>query len=250
MQSVGRSLRNLWIIFRHEFNMFFLSPVVYLIGAVWYFLAAGFFSLSLFSMNQGFLEPTMISMLDTMIFLMIFIAPALTMRLVSEELRQGTHELLFTAPIRDWEIIVGKWLAVWAVFTLFILLTAILPVILISRGNPDIGLILTGYLGLWLLGGATLAIGTLASSLTQYQLVAFMVTMGLLIFLWVSDGVTQIIQSPAVNSVLSEMSLTNHYYSLVSRAIIDPVDIAYFVVLIVISLFLATQMLSTRRWSA
>lgn len=250
MQSVGRSLRNLWIIFRHEFNLFFLSPVVYLIGAVWYFLAAGFFSISLFSMNQGFVEPNMYNMLDTMIFLMIFIAPALTMRLVSEELRQGTHELLFTAPIRDWEIIVGKWLAVWAVFTVFILLTAILPVILVTRGNPDVGMILTGYLGLWLLGGATLAIGTLASSLTQYQLVAFMVTMGLLVFLWISDGVTQIIQSPSVNSVLSEISLTNHYYNLVSRAIIDPVDIAYFVVLIALSLFLATQMLSTRRWSA
>jgi ABC-2 type transport system permease protein len=249
MQSIGRSLRAVWVILKHDFNLYFQSPIVYLIGAVWLFLAGGFFSLALSAMNQGALEPSLQPMLDPMVFLMIFIAPALTMRLVSEELRAGTHELLFTAPVRDWEIIVGKWLAVWAVFTIFILLTAPMPFILVMRGNPDQGLILTGYLGLWLMGGATLAIGVLASSLTQYQLIAFMISLGAFVFLWVAQGVTQLINSELLLDVFSEISFIPHYQNLVSRAIIDPVDITYFVGMIAIALFLATQMLSTRRWS-
>ncbi len=250
MQEVVRSLRALWIISKQEFSLYFESPIVYLIGAVWLFLAGGFFSLSLGAINQGLGEPSLIGMFSPMIFLMIFIAPALTMRVIADELRAGTHELLFTAPIRDWEIVVGKWLAVWAVFTIFVLITAIYPFILVSRGNPDQGLILTGYLGLWLLGGATLAVGVFASSLTQYQLVSFMITMGILVFLWLSQAVTQAFTNTTVIDVLSELSLVSHYQNLVNRALIDPVDIAYFVGLIAIFLFLATQSLSTRRWSA
>jgi ABC-2 type transport system permease protein len=249
MQGIGRSLRAVWVILKHDFNLYFQSPIVYLIGAVWLFLAGGFFSLSLSYINQGVMEPSIQSMLDPMVFLMIFIAPALTMRLVSEELRAGTHELLFTAPVRDWEVIVGKWLAVWAVFSIFILLTAPMPFILVMRGNPDQGLILTGYLGLWLMGGATLAIGVLASSLTQYQLIAFMISLGTFVFLWVAQGVTQFINNETLLDVFSEISFIPHYQNLIDRAIIDPVDIAYFVGMIAIALFLATQMLSTRRWS-
>lgn len=250
MAGVSRSLRALWTIFKHEFNLYFDSPIIYLIGAVWLFLAGGFFSLSLLVMNQGMMEPSMTGMLSPMVFLMIFIAPALTMRSVAEELRAGTHELLFTAPVRDWEIILGKWLAAWAVFTLFVLATVVYPIILLQRGNPDTGLILTGYLGLWLLGGAALAVGVFASTLTQYQLVAFIVSIGVMIFLWVADVVTQFVSSPPVVTLLNEIAITPHYRSLFSRAVIDPVDIAYFVALTAIALFLATQMLSTRRWSA
>ncbi len=250
MREVKRSLQILWIIFKNEIKLFFVSPLVYLIGAVWLFLAGGFFSLSLSAINQGMSEPSMVFMLQWMLFLLIFIAPALTMRLVSEEVRTGTHELLFTAPVRDWEIIFAKWLAVWAVFTLYVLITATFPLILILRGNPEIGLIITGYLAMWLLGGTMLAIGIFASSLTQYQLVAFMITLGILLGLSLAQAATNIITNPAINSVLGELSMIGHYRSMIDRALIDPVDVAYFVGLIATSLFLATQALSTRRWSA
>jgi ABC-2 type transport system permease protein len=250
MQEIGRSLRTLWIIFRQEFIMYFVSPIVYLIGAIWLFLAGGFFSLSLNWINQGFGEPSLMGMFSPMVFLMIFIAPALTMRVIAEELRAGTHELLFTAPIRDWEIVVGKWLAVWAVFSIFVLLTVAYPFILVSRGNPDQGMMLTGYLGLWLMGGATLAVGVFASSLTQYQLVSFMITMGILVFLQVSSAITQAFTNPTVAEILRQLSLSGHYQNLTGRALIDPVDIAYFVGMILIFLFLATQSLSMRRWNA
>jgi ABC-2 type transport system permease protein len=250
MQGIGRSLRTLWTIFKHEFNMYFGSPLVYFIGAVWLFLAGGFFSLSLVAFHQSSVEPSMSDVLWNIAFLMIFFAPALTMRLVSEELRNGTHELLFTAPVRDWEIIVAKWLAVWAVFTLYMLVTVIFPLILIWRGNPDTGVILTGYLGLWLLSGATLAVGVFASALTQYQLVAYLVTAGALVLMWVMQGITQSFNSTGVRTVLQELSLPLHYQNLAARAVIDPLDIAYYVGLMAIFLFLASQVLSTRRWSA
>ena len=250
MQTVGNSFRNLWVIFKHEFRLFFISPIVYLIGAVWFFFASGFFFYSLWQVNQGYGEPSMIGMFQPMIFLMVFIAPALTMRLVSEEIRTGTHELLFTAPVRDWEIVVGKWLSAWAVFTIFMLFTVLYPLLLGWRGSPEQSLIFTGYLGLWLLAGATLAIGVLASTLTQYQLVSFMISLGALLFLWLSTIPSQLIKNAHVNDFLYEISLTSHYQSLVQRALIDPTDIAYFVGLVAMALFLATQMLNSRRWSA
>lgn len=250
MQSIGRSLHTMWTIFKHEFSLFFISPIVYLIGAVWLLLAGFFFAFSLMNFNQGFAEPSMQNMLQPMVFLMVFIAPALTMRLVSEETRTGTHELLLTSPIRDWEVIVGKFLGVWAVFTVFVLITLLYPLLLIWRGSPETGLIISGYLGLWLLSGATLAIGVFSSSLTQYQPVAFMVSMGVLLFLWLADAAAQLITNNVVGQVLSEFSLTAHYRSLVQRALIDPVDIAYFIGIMTMMLFLATQILSSRRWRA
>lgn len=249
MQGIGRSLRALWTIFKHEFNMYFGSPLIYFISAVWLFLAGGFFSLSLVYFHNYPVEPSM-SSLATIGFLMVFFAPALTMRLISEELRNGTHELLFTAPVRDWEIVVAKWLAVWAVFTLFMIVTLIFPLILIWRGNPDTGLILTSYLGLWLFSGATLAIGVFASALTQYQLVAYLLTAGSLVLLWLTQGISQSFSSGSVQTVMQELSIQLHFTNLINRAVIDPMDIAYFVGVMAIFLFLATQSLSTRRWSA
>jgi ABC-2 type transport system permease protein len=250
MRGIGRSLHTLWTIFKHEFALFFVSPIVYLVGAIWLLLAGFFFVIPLGDINQGFAEPSMQYMLQPMVFLMLFVAPALTMRLVSEEVRAGTHELLLTSPIRDWEVIVGKWLGVWAVFTVFILITLLYPFLLVWRGSPEQGLIITGYLGLWLLSGATFAIGILASSLTQYQPVAFMIGMGFLIFFWLSDAVPRLVTNNFMADVLGQLSLTAHYRNMVQRALLDPVDIAYFVGLTAIFLFLAAQILSTRRWRA
>lgn len=250
MQGISRSFFALWTITKNEIRLFFLSPIVYLIGGVWLLLAGIFYSISLSGFNQGFGEPTIEPMLQPMIFLMLFVAPALTMRLVADETRSGTHELLLTAPIQDWEVIVGKWLAIWLVFTVFILITGLYPLVLIVRGSPQIGLILTGYLGMWLVSAATFAIGVFASSLTQYQPVAFMIGMGALVFLWLSDAVAQLVTGNFVLEILGQLSIPTHFRNLVSRGLIDPVDIAYFVGITTIALFLATQVLSTRRWRA
>lgn len=250
MNEIGRSARSIWVIFKQELSIFFVSPIVYLIGAIWLFFAGVFFSLSLNRVNSGFAEPAMADTLAPMFFLTLFIAPALTMRLISEEVRTGTHELLLTAPVRDWEIVFSKWLATLAVFLVFMLVTAAFPYIMIVRGNPEIPRILSGYLGLFLLAASALAIGIFASALTQYQLVSFMVGMGLLLTFWLADLGSQLITSAGELNVFRELSIIYHYQNLVQRALINPLDIAYFVGLVFIFLFLATQVLSTRRWSS
>lgn len=251
MSEVGRSLQTLWVIFKHEFSLFFISPIVYFIGAGWLFFAGLFFTFAMNNYNAGATEPSMTSVLGSLAFLLIFIAPAITMRMVSEEIRTGTFELLFTAPVRDWEIVVGKWLGSWGVLTIFILLTVPYPLILIWRGTPDTGLMLAGYLGIWLLSGAVLAIGILTSSLSQYQLVAFMIGMAVLITLWLSDAFVSLVSGVVASDVLTEITLQNHYHqTMLSRGLVDPLDIGYFVGVILLSLFIATQILGTRRWRA
>jgi ABC-2 type transport system permease protein len=251
VSEVGRSLQTLWVIFKHEFSLFFISPIVYFIGAGWLFFAGLFFTFAMNNYNSGATEPSMTSVLGSLAFLLIFIAPAITMRMVSEEIRTGTFELLFTAPVRDWEIVVGKWLGSWGVLTIFILLTVPYPLILIWRGTPDTGLMLAGYLGIWLLSGAVLAIGILTSSLSQYQLVAFMIGMAVLITLWLSDAFVSLVSGVVASDVLTEITLQSHYHrTMLSRGLVDPVDVGYFIGVILLSLFIATQVLGTRRWRA
>jgi ABC-2 type transport system permease protein len=236
VSEVGRSLQTLWVIFKHEFSLFFISPIVYFIGAGWLFFAGLFFTFAMNNYNSGATEPSMTSVLGSLAFLLIFIAPAITMRMVSEEIRTGTFELLFTAPVRDW---------------IFILLTIPYPLILIWRGTPDTGLMLAGYLGIWLLAGAVLAIGILTSSLSQYQLVAFMIGMAVLITLWLSDAFVSLVSGVVASDVLTEITLQSHYHrTMLSRGLVDPVDIGYFIGVILLSLFIATQVLGTRRWRA
>lgn len=251
MEEAGRSLNAIWVIAKQEFILFFGSPVIYFIGAVWLFISGLFFAFSLNFFNQGFGgEPTLSDTLGVMAFLLLFIAPALTMRLISDEIRAGTHELLFTAPVRDWEIVVGKWLAIWGVLTVFVLIMGIYAGILIWRSTIDPGELAVGYLGLWLTGGASLALGVLASSLTQHQPIAFMLGMGGMLGLYLTNAISQLFTNITIRETLADLSLLSHYQNMINRALIDPVDIAYFIGLSAISLFLAAQVLGTRRWRA
>lgn len=257
MQGISRSLHTLWTIFKHEFGLYWISPIAYLVGAAWLFLGGFFFSRALGAFNGGGfgfgggIEPSMSYTLAPMAFLLMFLAPALTMRLVADEIRSGTHELLLTSPVRDWEVIVGKWLCVWGVFSVFIVITLLYPFILAWRGSPDQGTMITGYLGFWLWAGAVLAIGVLASALTQYQLIAFMIGEGIALVLFLADGASSLITQPTIGTILSEITLTSHFHrTMLERGLIDPVDLAYFIGLMALSLFLATQTLSMRRWRA
>ena len=155
MQAVGQSLHNLWLIIKHEFEHYFQSPIIYIIGGIWLFFAGFFFILSLGQFtglvgsgsSGGTTEPSMYGTLSPMTFLMMFFAPAFTMHLISEEVRQGTHELLFTSPIRDWEIVVGKWLGAWGVMTILEIITLLFPLVLFLGGNPEPGTVIAGYVG-------------------------------------------------------------------------------------------------------
>lgn len=266
MEGITRSLHTVWTIAKEEFNLYWVSPIAYLVGAVWLFFSGLFFALLLQDLNQGGMfgaaAPEMRGVLSNMAFLIVFLAPALTMRLVADEIRSGTHELLMTAPVRDWEIILGKWLGVWGVFTVFILISLLYPAVLIWRGSPDVALLITSYLGYWLWAGTVLAVGVLASAVTQFQLVAFILGLfgTLILFLAgiFADIVSQLVTAVAPNSpasavseVFYQLSVRTHYFdTMLQRGLIEWVDIAYFAGVIAICLFVATQMLSSRRWRA
>jgi ABC-2 type transport system permease protein len=247
---MGRTLHNIWTIFSNEFRLYFISPIVYFIAAGWFVFFSLFFVLGFASLGQFGGEPSMSSTLGTMSFLLLFIAPALTMRLISEEIQSGTHELLLTSPVRDWEIVTAKWLASWAVMTVFLLVSSIYPAFLMSRGNPDPGLLWTGYLGLWLMCGTMLAVGTFTSSINQYQVVAYIAGFGLLVVLWIANIPNQFLPANAFTAILDEIALRPHQDNMITRGLIDAVDVTYFSTMIVGFLFLATQVLGSRRYSA
>lgn len=249
MEAVGRSFRNLWVIASHEFSLFFISPIVYLIAAAWIALAGIAFSFFFGQMNQGGSEPTMSGTISFLAgFVMLMTAPALTMRLIADELNVGTHELLFTAPVRDWEVVVGKWLAAWGVATCFILLLGLYGLFLLTRGNPDPGLLLGNYLGLWLIAGATLAIGVFTSSLSKYQAIAFFAGLVLIFFLYYVNLLSYIIPNDSLSKIVSDLALRTHQDKLIQQGVIDWADVAYYVGIISVFLFLGTQVLASRRW--
>jgi ABC-2 type transport system permease protein len=245
-----RTLHNIWTIFSNEFRLYFISPIVYFIAAGWFIFFSLFFTLGFASMGQFGGEPSMSSALGTMSFLLLFIAPALTMRLISEEIQSGTHELLMTSPVQDWEVVTAKWLASWAVMTVFLLVSGIYPAFLMSRGNPDPGLIWTGFLGLWLMCGTMLAVGTFTSSINQYQVVAYIAGFGLLVVLWIANIPNNFLPANAFTAILDEVALRPHQDNMITRGLIDAVDVTYFIAMIVGFLFLATQVLGSRRYSA
>jgi ABC-2 type transport system permease protein len=255
MQAVGRSFQNLWNIASHEFQTYFLSPIIYMIGGIWLFIGGAFFALTLENLvgpnGSGGGDPSMANTLSPMFFLMMFLAPAFTMRLLSEEFRAGTHELLFTAPVRDWEIVVGKWLGAWMVMTILIIITLLFPLVLFLGGNPDPGPIIAGYIGFWLWTGAALAIGVLTSSFTQHQLVALFAGIGVILFLWLAYLAGQFNADPVISDIFTQLTVSTHYQTtMLQSGQIDPVDITYFISIIAISLFTATQIVSSRRWRA
>jgi ABC-2 type transport system permease protein len=161
-------MRNVWIIARRELYAYFTSPIAYLVAAAFLFLCGVFFIAGVTSYGDATLQ----SMFGSLSIVMIFVAPVLTMRLISREQDLGTIELLLTAPVRDWEVVVGKFLASYLFYLAMVLVTGFYPLILYRYGNPDLGAIGAGYLGLALLGAAMLSLGVFTSSLTRNQVIA------------------------------------------------------------------------------
>ena len=253
-----RAIATLWIITKRELSLYFISPIFYFLGASFLFLASLFFVQWLGVFNQGQAPPDMRGTLGNVSIIMLFLAPLLTMRLIADETRQGTLELLLTRPVRDWQIVVGKFLGAWGVFSILLLIISLYPLILIWRGNPDTGAIFSGYLGLWLMSGAMIAVGVFMSALTQYQMVAAILTFGALLGLWLADILSPLVDlfasgtSGSFRTIATQfvdtLTIRNHFIPSMLRGILNSTDIAYFVFLMALSLFPATRVLEARRW--
>jgi len=236
-------MRNTLAIAKKELNNYFVSPVAYVVTAAFLVLCGLLFSLSL----NFYREASMRSIFYNMPIILVLLSPALTMRLLAEESRSGTIELLLTAPVRDWEVVLGKFLGALGLLLTMLTLTLLYVVILLAYGNPDRGPLLSGYLGIILLGGATLSIGVLTSSLTQNQIVAAILAFVGLLVLWLSGGVGNFFGGSALGSIFSYLDVTQHYNDF-ANGLIDSSNVLYYLSLIVACLFLASKSLETRRW--
>lgn len=243
-------MRNIWIIARRELGALFLQPIAYVFAITITLITGLLFSaqLSLTTLQAGSPPPDLSQILSTFTFLSIFIAPALTMRLLSEEQQTGTLELLMTLPVRDVEVILGKFLAAFLSYLLIVALTLIYPFILLRFGNPDVGPMLSSYLGVILWGASILGIGLLASAMADNQINAFMLAFGIILLLYLTLIPAQLFAiGPTLATVLNELSLQSHLNNFFNGLIVAK-DVLYYLLIAAVSLFAAARILESRRW--
>lgn len=237
-------MKNVWTIMWRELKSLFVSPLPYVVSAMVLALMGYLFAAILIQSRDASLR----SLFGNMIFVLVLLAPALTMKLLAEEQRMGTIELLLTAPVHDWQIVLGKFLGSFALLIVMLLGPTLWYVLILQLfGPPDYGPIATAYLGFILIGAACLAIGVFASSLTQSQVIAFIVGFVILLLMWIADSVIIVMGPGALADALSYLALPRHFNDFF-RGIVDTTDVVYGLSMVAIFLFLATQVLQTRRW--
>ena len=235
-------MRNTWIIARRELYAYFVSPIAYLVAAAFLLLSGLFFVVGAARWQDATLQP----MFGSLSIVLIFLAPVLTMRLLSREQDQGTIELLLTAPVRDWEVVTGKFLSSLIYYAGTLALTGLYIPVLVLYGHPDLGTIGSGYLGLVLLGGALLALGVLSSSLTGNQIVAAVIGIVASVGLWLLDLLGSLFGG-GVQQLIGYLTPSGHYYNLID-GIVDTRDLIYYLSATFLFLFLASRVIEARRW--
>lgn len=252
-----------WTVFKREIRQYFVSPIAYMVIFTVLLLLGLSFNTDLDYRNLNRLSPNGTTILSNFAFFMVFFAPLLTMRLFSEEMREGTLELMMTMPIRDVDLVLGKFLGAWAFYTGILGLTLVYQIILLLLTNwapiepgtlqarLDTGPIITGYMGMWLYGGATIAIGLLFSSLTENQVIAGFLSMSVLLMLWAGD-VAGLVPASVISTEIVEalrvISFQSHYATTFLRGIVAFEDIYFFAAVIFVALFITTRLVESRRW--
>lgn len=223
-----------------ELKAYFVSPIAYVVIAA-FLLMSGFFFSVLLWYRQADLTPLFVNMA----VILLFVCPGIAMRLLAEDNRQGTLELLLTSPVSDTGIVLGKFLASIAFLAIMLSATLYMPIIIFVFGKPEPITLLTGYLGLFLTGACYLAVGLLASSLTKNQIVAFVVSFGAGLLLWLMQYANT--GDSLAGQLFNFMSLDQRFNNL-SRGLIDTTDLIYLVSFVVVAVFLTTRSLESRRW--
>lgn len=240
----------LLVVCRRELRSYFSSYIAYILLAIFLLLSGFFFfsDLKFFILFGGYVLPTGLweyVFLD-MRLCMLLVLPLVTMRLFAEEKKLGTIELLWTYPVRDSEIVLGKFLACWIFFVIMLLPTALNPLIFYYSYHFAIAPLLAAYLGIFLLGTAFIACGLFISSLTENQVISAMATYGILVFFWFLTW-NEDVADQRIIQVLLHLSLFDHFYNF-SRGVIDTQDVAFFTLFVGFFLFLTLQSLGVRKW--
>jgi ABC-2 type transport system permease protein len=242
LKTLSGNLANIGVIFRRELRSYFNSAIAYVVLVVFLAIIGWFHTSNLFLANMASLR--LIFELIPIVFL--FVVPAITMRLLSEEKKSGTIELLTTKPLHDAEIVLGKFLAAWALIGIALLLTLVYYVTIAFLGNIDNGPVIGGYLGLMLMAGVYVGIGLLASSLTENQVIAFIVGFVLVFALFMLDKI--LIYVPESLTSFVEFLGIDYHLSNIARGVVDSRDIVYFLSLLGFTLYLTVISLERRKW--
>ncbi len=240
-------MKNIILITLKETKTYYLSPMAYIVGAMFLGLTWLFFNTSIVPGDinpiteanvRGYLDPT------TLLF--IIFSPLITMRLFSEEEKLGTLELLFTSPVKDIEIVIGKYLASAIILTSTLMCTFFYVLLIYLFSSPDLGPLLSAYLGIILYGIATLGVGLFASSLTGNQIVSAVVGTVLLLLLSFIDSLGAMLEG-LPSTVFNEMAL-NYHFDDFTKGVIDIGNIIYYISIAILFLFFTTLNLQIRRW--
>ena len=236
-------MTNTFTIAWKETKAYFTTPTAYIVGAMFLVLTGIFF---VFDMTRPFAEASVRNFVSWANLFIMFLAPLLTMRLLAEEQKLGTLELLLTAPVRDWEVVLGKYIAAFITLMVTVAFTLYYVILLYVFASPDTGPILSAYFGLVLYGTAALAIGLMASSLSGNQIVAAVVGIGILLTLSFIDRIASIVEGLAAD-VLNGVSMNAHFTDF-ARGVIDTSHVVYYISMAAVFLFIAVRSLETRRW--
>lgn len=253
-------MRNVWIICRKELRSYFVSPIAYILLAIfalifgyWFWNYVQHFNYEgIESQMRGQMFPLNINeevlrpLISFASVLGLFLIPMITMRLFAEEKRTGTIELLATSPILDGEVILGKWLSALILYAGMLFLTALDFVWLFKYGHPDWKPLGIAYLGLLLQAGALLAIGTFISTLTRNQIIAGAVTFAICLLLWVLESVSMY-NSAIWARVLAYMCVVTHFDSF-AKGVLSTKDLIFYVSAIFLGLFLTARSMESLRW--
>jgi len=254
-------MRNVLAIARKEIRGYFVSPIGWVILGLFallfgffYYAFLGLFVRQSLQMSQFGGGPQSVNvnlymirpLLQNTSVIILFVLPMVTMRTYAEERRSGTIELLMTSPVTDLQIILGKFFGAVTLYAAMLAVTAVYVGMLFRFGNPEIGPILSGYLGLLLLGGGFIAVGLLISSLTKNQIVAGMATFVTFLMLWVIGWVSDF-AGPTTAKLVSYLSITEHFDDF-SKGVIDTQHLVYYVSFITFGLFLTAKAVDSERW--
>lgn len=246
-------MNNIWTIAKREYDNYFNSPLAYVVMLAILLPLGIYFTLILLFSSQnamfGGTAPDTLQINWLFIFLMVFLAPAITMRLISDEARMGTLELMLTAPIKDFEFVAGKWLGALMFVLSAALITLVFPLVLNNFVSPGIDwkTVIASYIGLILVSSAMLALGVGISAIFSNQFAAFFVTLGLFFFLWFFVNMPAGL-IPQSGEILNYLSLSYHFQQNINQGNVTLAGIVYYLSLTALGLFIGTTAIEIRRW--
>jgi ABC-2 type transport system permease protein len=258
-------MRNILAIVQREFRSYFTSPIAYIVLAIFVFLTGIFFQTILAGMMETSMRRSIMTaqtgqppqpmdmpglltqgLLSTLSVILLFMVPMITMALFSEEKKRGTIELLLTSPITDLQVVLGKFFAAAAFFGVLLASTGVEVAILYLYSDPATGPILSAYLGLLLYGLSVVAIGMFISTLTENQIVAAVMSFGVIMVLWLIDVMANRAEG-TTKSILTHLSILSHLDDFL-KGVLDTSHVIFYISLMLVGLFLTYRSLDSLRW--